>query len=96
MYHWLDGNQVAVAEYAERMIADLLLEAGAELHSLERVRWRESTTREPMLGPSPICCSVLRGVNPTGGPTCDAAPSHPTAALRLTSKTPRSRSKGGT
>ena len=69
MYHWLDGNQVAVAEYAERMIADLLLEAGPELHSLGRVRWRESTTGEPMLGPSPICCFVLRGVNGSAPPS---------------------------
>lgn len=41
---------------------NLLLEAGAELHSLGRVRWREATTGEPMDGPSPICCFVLRGM----------------------------------
>jgi hypothetical protein len=40
---------------------NLLLEAGAELHSLGRLRWRESTSGEPMKGPSPICCFVLRG-----------------------------------
>ena len=40
---------------------NLLLEAGAELHSLGRVPWRESTTGKPMNGPSPICCFVLRG-----------------------------------
>ena len=41
---------------------NLLLEAGAELLSLGRVCWRESTTGEPMAGPSPICCFVLRGM----------------------------------
>ena len=41
---------------------NLLLDAGAELHTLGRVRWRESTTGEPMAGPSPICCFVLRGI----------------------------------
>jgi hypothetical protein len=49
---------------------NLLLEAGAELRSLGRVRWRESTTGEPMRGPSPICCFVLRGGRtPPPGPT---------------------------
>jgi hypothetical protein len=37
---------------------DLLLEAGAELQSLGRVRWRESRRGEPMPGPSP--CLLLR------------------------------------
>lgn len=39
---------------------NLLLEAGAELQSLGRVRWLEAVTGEPMKGPSPICCFVLR------------------------------------
>jgi len=40
---------------------NLLLEAGAELRSLGRVRWLEAETREPQGNPSPICCFVLRG-----------------------------------
>ena len=39
-----------------------LLEGGAELQSLGRVRWLEVNTLEPMTGPCPICCFVLRGV----------------------------------
>lgn len=42
---------------------NLLLEAGAELHSLGRVRWLEAETGEPCKGPSPICCFVLRNPN---------------------------------
>jgi len=41
---------------------NLLLDAGAELRPLGRVRWREATRREPMPGPSTICCFVLRGL----------------------------------
>jgi len=40
---------------------NLLVEAGAELRSLGRVRWREAITGKPMTGPSPICCFILRG-----------------------------------
>lgn len=40
---------------------NLLLEAGAELRSLGRLRWIEATTGEPCKSPSPICCFVLRG-----------------------------------
>ena len=39
---------------------NLLLEAGAELRSMGRVRWIEATTGEPCPSPSPICCFVLR------------------------------------
>jgi DNA adenine methylase len=39
---------------------NLLLEAGAELRSLGRVRWLEATTGEPCKSPSPICCFILR------------------------------------
>ena len=38
---------------------NLLLEAGAELRSMGRVRWEEVETKEPMRTPSPICCFVL-------------------------------------
>jgi hypothetical protein len=41
---------------------NLLLEAGAKLHPLGRVRWREANRGDPMPGPPPICCFVLRGV----------------------------------
>lgn len=39
---------------------NLLLEAGAELRSMGRVRWLEADTKEPCKGPSPICCFILR------------------------------------
>lgn len=40
---------------------NLLLEAGAELRSMGRVRWLEADTKEPMTGPSPITAFILRG-----------------------------------
>lgn len=40
---------------------NLLLEAGAELRSLGRVRWLHVDTKEPMKSPSSICCFILRG-----------------------------------
>jgi len=40
---------------------NLLLEAGAEIRSLGRVRWLEATSKEPVKSPSPIACFVLRG-----------------------------------
>lgn len=40
---------------------NLLLEAGAELSSLGRVKWKSADTGESMPGPSPICKFVLRG-----------------------------------
>jgi len=39
---------------------NLLLEAGAELRSLGRVKWLHTVTREPMKGPSPITAFILR------------------------------------
>jgi hypothetical protein len=39
---------------------NLLLEAGAELRSMGRVRWLEADTKEPCTGPSPITCFILR------------------------------------
>jgi len=39
---------------------NLLLEAGAELRSMGRIKWLEVNTREPMKGPSPITCFVLK------------------------------------
>ena len=40
---------------------NLLLEAGAELRSMGRIRWLEVDTKEPMPGPSPITAFILRG-----------------------------------
>ena len=40
---------------------NLLLEAGAELRSLGRVKWLEVDTQEPMKSPSPITGFYLRG-----------------------------------
>jgi hypothetical protein len=48
---------------------NLLLEAGAELRSLGRLRWIEATTGEPCQSPSPICCFVLRGKAPSPNPS---------------------------
>lgn len=40
---------------------NLLLEAGAELRSMGRVKWIEVETGQPCKGPSPITCFVLKG-----------------------------------
>lgn len=40
---------------------NLLLEAGATLRSMGRIRWLEVDTKEPMPGPSPITAFILRG-----------------------------------
>jgi hypothetical protein len=40
---------------------NLLLEAGAELTSVGRVRWLDATSLEPCRNPSPICCFHLKG-----------------------------------
>jgi len=42
---------------------NLLLEAGAELRSLGRVKWLEATTKKPMKSPSPITGFYLKGKN---------------------------------
>ena len=39
---------------------NLLLEAGAEMRSLGRVRWLDVDTGEPMQGPGSIVCAILR------------------------------------
>ncbi len=39
---------------------NLLLEAGAELRSMGRVRWLDTVTGQPCKSPSPITCFVLR------------------------------------
>jgi len=40
---------------------NLLLEAGAELRSMGRVRWLDVYTKEPCKSPSPICGFILKG-----------------------------------
>lgn len=39
---------------------NLLIEAGAEMRSLGRVKWLEVDSKQPMPGPSPITCFILR------------------------------------
>ena len=40
---------------------NLMLEAGAELRSMGRVRWLHTETKEPCKDPSPITAFILRG-----------------------------------
>jgi hypothetical protein len=47
---------------------NLLLEAGAEVRSLGRVKWLHTVTREPMKGPSPITAFILRNRPHTQAP----------------------------
>lgn len=42
---------------------NLLLEAGAEVRSMGRVKWLEVETGEPCKSPSPITCFILKGKN---------------------------------
>lgn len=42
---------------------NLMLEVGAELRSLGRVKWLEATTKKPMRGPSSITGFFLKGVS---------------------------------
>lgn len=39
---------------------NLLLEAGAELRSMGRLRFHGTETGQPMKDPSPICCFILK------------------------------------
>ena len=39
---------------------NLLLDAGAELRSMGRVRWLEVNTKEPWKGPTSITCFILK------------------------------------
>jgi len=42
---------------------NLMLEAGAELRSMGRIRWLHTETNEPCKDPSPITAFILRGKN---------------------------------
>ena len=39
----------------------LLIDAGAEFRNMGRIKWLETDTKEPMKGPPPIMCVILRG-----------------------------------
>lgn len=56
----LKGNSTFLTLPAQSYV-NLLLEAGAELRSLGRVKWLEVETKEPMKSPSPITGFYLRG-----------------------------------
>ena len=54
------GNSSVLTLPTESYV-NLLLEAGAELRSLGRVKWLSTLTGEPMKGPSPITFFYLKG-----------------------------------
>ena len=54
-------GKMAVLVLPVQSYVNLLLEAGAELRSLGRVRWLEVETGEETKSPSPICLFILRG-----------------------------------
>jgi hypothetical protein len=54
------GKTVVLAIPVQSYV-NMLIEAGAELRSLGRVRWVDAITREPTKQPSPICAFILRG-----------------------------------
>ena len=54
------GKQVVLVIPVQSYV-NMLLEAGAELRSLGRVRWIDAQTMKPSTGPSPICAFILRG-----------------------------------
>lgn len=49
-----------------RNYVNLLLEAGAELRPVGRVKWLECDTGEEWRSPSPICAFILKGHSPKG------------------------------
>lgn len=53
-------GKTAVLTLPTQSYVNLLLEAGAELRSLGRVRWLSTIDGSPMKGPSPITMFVLR------------------------------------
>jgi len=55
-----NGKTVVLAIPVQSYV-NLLIEAGAELRSLGRVRWIDAVTQEPTKQPSPICAFILRG-----------------------------------
>ena len=55
-----EKGRTSVLVLPTQSYVNLLLEAGAELRSLGRVRWLEVETKKPMPGPSPITMFILR------------------------------------
>jgi hypothetical protein len=53
-------GKMVVLTIPTQSYVNLLLEAGAEVRSLGRVKWLHTVTREPMKGPSPITAFILR------------------------------------
>jgi hypothetical protein len=64
------GNGSVILVPAQSYV-NLLLEAGAELRSMGRVKWLEIDTMEPMKGPSPITCFILRSSSDQKTETAD-------------------------
>ena len=56
-------GKTTVLTLPAQLYITLLLEAGAELSSLGRVKWIHAETGKPCKSPSPIICATLRGVN---------------------------------
>jgi hypothetical protein len=54
-------GKTVVLTLPTRHYINLLIEAGAEVRSLGRVRWLEVNTKEPMPSPNPVTCFILRG-----------------------------------
>ena len=54
------GKQVVLIIPVQSYV-NMLIEAGAELRSLGRVRWVDAITKQESKSPSPICCFILRG-----------------------------------
>jgi len=54
------GKQVVLIIPVQSYV-NMLIEAGAELRSLGRVRWIDAATQKECRSPSPICAFILRG-----------------------------------
>lgn len=54
------GKTVVLAIPVQSYV-NMLVESGAELRSLGRVRWIDALTQEPTKQPSSICAFILRG-----------------------------------
>lgn len=67
----LEGNSTFLTLPTQSYV-NLLLEAGAELRSLGRVKWLEVETKEPMKSPSPITGFYLPGKQKTVEKECSS------------------------
>jgi hypothetical protein len=57
------GKQVVLVLPTQSYV-NLLLEAGAELRSMGRIRWLNRETKQPCKDPSPITCFILSKEKP--------------------------------